>query len=404
MNAPKLPGETLRRFRPVALLLGLLAGFAILSWKGREVATFDWHAGFTRFHPLISPEAMYEPTVGEMAAIVRARCRPDQVLVIVGGNSILLGVGQPAEKMWTLRLQEALGDRYAVVNLAFRGAAPNDAGAVVAEALRTEFPRLIYVANCAPFQSASPVGQQTYEFALLDAAYKGLLLPWAPRDRVLWSYLRTTDYRDYRQMDLELGAKLDSWLYFRNLWNWWSFNHGFTFATSLLPHDPQAHWPRNRFKDEEDDFDAVPFEARFNPQVVATDLEIARLTTAAFYHAARDGSWTRDPVAFKNFMRGAREAFPDPLKPRTLLLVGRNSPYYTRQLGGEVRSRDERAIADTVSGLKSLGYDSIDTGGNFTVEDYGDRTHLTSSGGAKLALTVAPEIRLLAQKLKFVEP
>jgi hypothetical protein len=109
-------------------------------------------------------------------------------------------------------------------------------------------------------------------------------------------------------------------------------------------------------------------------------------------------------VGFKNFMRGAREAFPDPLKPRTLLLVGRNSPYYTRQLDSQVRSRDERAIADTVSGLKSLGYDSIDTGGNFTVEDYGDRTHLTSSGGAKLALTVAPEIRLLAQKLKFVEP
>ena len=41
---------------------------------------------------------------------------------------------------------------------------------------------------------------------------------------------------------------------------------------------------------------------------------------------------------------------------------------------------------------------------NFAVEDYGDRTHLTSSGGSKLALTVAPEIRLLAQKLKFVEP
>ena len=156
-------------FRPVTLLAGVALGLGLLAVAGRLVTRDDWHRDFHRFHPFIAPETLYQPTVAEMCAIIRARCRPGQILVVVGGNSVFQGVGQPVEKLWTRRLQERLGDRYAVVNLAFRGSAPTDAGALAAEALRAEFPHQIYLANVPPFKAASPGGTVEYFLMLLDA-------------------------------------------------------------------------------------------------------------------------------------------------------------------------------------------------------------------------------------------
>jgi hypothetical protein len=205
-------------------------------------------------------------------------------------------------------------------------------------------------------------------------------------------------------MDLEVGAKLDSWLYFHNFWNWISYNYHFTFGTNLMPHAPEAFWPRNRFEDRENDFDSIPFESRFTPQVVATDLGISQKFTSAFYKENADKSWARDADAYRYFLADARSEFPDPLKRRTLLVIGRNSPYYTRQLDPEIQARDDLAIADTMAGLESLGYGAVSYGRDFSDDDFGDRTHLTTSGGAKLAGVIAPAIAAMAQKLNYLQP
>src|SRR5258708_2232796 len=88
-------------WRPRWIFAGVALGLVVMAWLGRRATESDYHPRFTRFFPAISPEASYYPTIGEMSAIVRARCRRDQVLVIVGGNSVLHGVWQPAEVMWT---------------------------------------------------------------------------------------------------------------------------------------------------------------------------------------------------------------------------------------------------------------------------------------------------------------
>ena len=131
-DAPSASVRPFRVLRAGWFFAGLALGLAVLAWKGRQAVATDFHPDFVRFHPPISLEGNYFPTLGEMRAIVRARCRPDQVLVIVGGNSILQGVWQPAAQLWSRRLQERLGPRFCVVNFAFRGASPTDGGAVVA--------------------------------------------------------------------------------------------------------------------------------------------------------------------------------------------------------------------------------------------------------------------------------
>jgi hypothetical protein len=404
MSDPTTPPAPAPRpfFKPWTLLAGFVVGLALLAFAGRTVIKKDLHPGSVRFHPMIAPDSQYQPTMGEMRAFVRARCRPDQILVIVGGNSILLGVGQPADRVWTKRLQDLLGDRYAVVNLAFRGSSPTDGGAFVAESLRDEFPRQIYLANVAALQAADAIGIEAYRFIFFDAYYKNLLLPWAPRDQQFKDYLAEPATRTDR-FERRLGAQIDAVLHYRDFWNWWSATKFFTFATPFQPNPKLAYKPRSYFKDEENDYEGTPFEQRFTPTTVATDTIIARAYSAAGYAKDAAGVWQLAPAARDQFMGYAARAFPDALKPRTLMLISRNSPFYTQKFEPDLRARDDIAVRDTIAGFEKLGYAALDTGTHYTIEDFGDRTHLTSAGGAKLAAVVAPKIEALATRLGYLK-
>jgi hypothetical protein len=401
MSAPP-PSTAPRFFQPATLVAGVVLGLIVLAWAGRVLTGRDWHRDFFRFHPMIAPESMYQPTIGEMRAIVRARCRADQILVIVGGNSILQGVGQPVEKLWTRHLQELLGDRFCVVNLAFRGSSPTDGGSLVAESLRDEFPRQIYLANVPPFSAANPAGHLDYRFLLLDAYYKGWLLDFPARQTVIDDYLaHPKEYPAARE--LALGARLDAWLRFRDFWNWWSFTRFFTFPTSMAPTFKLAYQPRNKFPDREPDYELTPALDRFLNQYVDLETQITRNTSSPYYEKDAAGNWQPIGHAMKRFDEFASVAFPEKLKARTLIIVAANCPFYIRRLTPDERMRDEMAIRDTVTRWKTLGYGALDYGPGFVDADFGDRTHLTSSGGRKLAARAAPQIQQLAEKLGYLQ-
>lgn len=391
--SPSPPGP----FRPVSLLLGFALGFALLVALGHATVRRDFHPKFTRFHPHVAPETLYYPTVAEMASIVRTRCRPDQVLVIVGGNSILYGVGQPAEKMWTRRLQEMLGDRYVVINFAFRGAGPTDGGAVLAEVLRDEYPRMIYVTNTAPRLAADVLGGRDYRFLLLDAQRRGLLLPWPVRDQGLESDSVVAP-------EARLGARLNAWLHFNEFWNAWSVERFSTVPSTLLPTFASMTQPRGQARDTEGDYEMTPFNERFKPEFFAKDFEITQNYSERFYTRSPEGTWLARRASDEEFKGFADTAFPTPLRARTLVLISRNSPYYTNRLTAAERERDELAIRDSLSLWEASGYAALDTGRGFVPEDYGDRTHLTASGGLKLAQVTAPKVRALAAQLGYLKP
>lgn len=382
------------------MLIGLGLGFLGLSIAGRVVTHTDWHPGFVRFHPYITPETLYEPTIGELSAVIRANCRPDQILVVVGGNSILQGVGQPVDKLWSRRLQELLGDRYAVVNLAFRGSSMTDGGAVAAEALRHEFPRQIYLANVTPLGSATPAGSDPYRFMLFDAYYKGQLIDFPARDKGISEY--SGNPTTYPEIFFQiLSARVDAALRFRDFWTWWSANLFFTFPTDRSPDIRTAYKPRNAFPDTEPDFDNMPFTERFAERFAEAEMAITRGYTGIYYEKDSSGAWRWVPAQREGFQGLVRNAFPDELKPRTLVVLSRNSPYYTRQLTDDERARDELAVQDALAGWRDAGYSSLDYGSDFADTDYGDRTHLTASGGRKLAALVATEIEAMSERLGY---
>ena len=382
--------------RPWTMLAGFSVTLILLSWAGRRAAHDGFHEDFERFHIMIAPDSQYRPTVAEMQGVVRRNARPDQILVIVAGNSILLGVGQPVGAVWTERLQAQLGPDYAVVNLAFRGASPTTGGTIVAESLRDEYPRQIVIANLGATQQLEPLGTGDYRFIIHDAYYKGLLLPCEPRDAQLATLPRLAEDR--------LNARLDAWFYHNSLWNWFSIRHAFTFPVPMRPRLGQAFDARGTLPDRENDYDELPFRERFAPQFEARNLEIAAASSIDFFPRQVDGEWELATGNYERFLASAASAIPDVLKPHHLFVVGRDAPYYTQKLSPEIRARDDLAFALSVEGLESLGYAAVEYGRDFSATDYGDRTHLTKAGGARLAAEIAPHVRALAQKLGYTSP
>jgi hypothetical protein len=398
--SPEAPGLG---WSPRWFLVGLLAGLVACAIIARVVAARGYHREFTRFHVRISPEAQYYPTLEEMRGIVRSRCRPDQVLVIVGGNSIFHGVGQPAGKIWTQELQRQLGDGYMVINFAFRGALCTDGGAVLAEVLRDEFPRQIYIANIAPFIEPAPYGHEPYRYLFKDARHRGLLIREPRREKHVADFERATQSVAVRY-ETKGVRTLDQVLRFHDLWNWVGYNWLFTIPNPKTPDWPQAIWARKRLADEENDFDELmsPNE-RFGPATLAAEMAIVRGFTQLYYKKSAQGQWVLEEATKAQFMNVARLAFPDQLKARTLIMLSRNCPFYVRLLEPDEKLREELAYQDSVAAWQEAGYRSAQYGMDFLDSDYGDRTHLTVSGGVKLAGIVAAETRAMALKLGYIK-
>ena len=403
-DAPQIElSPRLRWFSPWFFVAGLVMGLGVLSWLGFKSGRTDYHPGFVRFFPAISLETNYYPTLNEMTAIVRSQCRPDQVLVIVGGNSILQGVWQPVSDLWSKHLQELLGDRYVVINLAFRGGSPTDGGAVVAEVLRKEYPRQVYIADEAPFVGIEPIAHEPYRYIFWQAYFRGLLIDTPARKRRV-SELRSTSGERRVVHEEAIKVWLDSAFHYNDLWNRVCFEKFCTVPSYLGDYVPAMLRPRRVFQDDEPDaYNPVSMAAKYPVSGLETEMKITRNATVLYYSKPEGGAWELSNAKLEEMAANYREAFPEELKPRTLILVGRGSPYYHRRLTEDEQARDDQGYKDAVAIWKDAGCVAMDYGQGFSDDDYGDRSHLSKTGGRKLAEAVAPQVQAIAEKLSYLK-
>ena len=394
-------------FIPKAFLVGLALGFALLTWAGYRAGKTNYHKDFVRFIQQDSPEGNYYPTVDELCAIVRERCRPDQTLVIVGGNSIFLGVWQPASDVWTNHLQEILGDKYCVLNFAFRGASPADCGAVVAEVLRKEFPRQIYVANETPLVAIDPIGSDTYRFMFWQAYFAGRMEPNAwRRGRVntfLYSIAEgTRPALRPDTVDIVGSNTLDSVVNFRNLWNRIGYTTVFTVPSLFAEAIPELLAPRMSYEDKEPDATDPVFLARRYPDSgIPAEMAIVRGRTSGKYVKQPNGTWLLTKQEADYYRQFIEHSFPQDLKPRTLIFLSQNSPHYRRLLTADEAARDDLSFGDSIRIGREAGIEEAEYGRDFNEDDFGDRTHLSKLGGAKLADFVAARVKDLSHRLGY---
>lgn len=402
------------------VLLGAVIGFGGLCVLGRRAAHEDYFPGFVRFMRWTAPDTKFYPTVGEMMSIVRTKAKPSQVLVIVGGNSVLRGVGQPPDKVWTKTLQANLGPGYAVVNLAFNGSGVTDGAAVAAEALRQEYPRQIYIANAAPTLPPAPDGTGVYRFVFWEAQAKGLLIDDPARNAAIVLSNKNPQVKNPPAgggeglQELRTREWLDHLFYFQDFWNKVAFVHFNSVWGAYSPGLKEFLRPRHSYADPEPDRTTFSLADRYIPanldaemiNVIGCSQYAYGVVDATGFHEQKDasGQWTLYAPSWDQFSAGIKGAMPPELKKRTLILMSRSSPYYIQKLKPDEQERDNLAYLHAVEMWKAGGYDSIDYGKDFTVDDYGDRTHLAPSGGFKLAALVADKIREMSRNLGYVSP
>jgi len=59
---------------------------------------------------------IFYPSLDNLIELVSHLASKQKILVLVGGDSVLLGVGQKKEELWTKELQRILGSEFAVIN------------------------------------------------------------------------------------------------------------------------------------------------------------------------------------------------------------------------------------------------------------------------------------------------
>jgi hypothetical protein len=410
------PSEIIRdwraNFAPRTVLAGALLGFAAMCGLGRYVARIDYHENFTRFTPWMSPDTKYYPTVNEMIAIVHHTIKPGQILVIIGGNSVIYGVGQPPGHVWSDILQKNLGSQYCVINFALRGAPPTNGGAVVAEALRKEYPRQIYIANLPPTQAVYPDGSPVYRFENYEAYYKGLLIDDPARNAEMKRSHTNREYylADQSVPELRIREFFDSLFYFQDLWNYVTFTKintvwGLYFPGVVGMQDPIRFLdPRKVYHDPEPDFLKMPMSSRYLDSTI--DVELLNVRGVSMYAFNKDaaGQWQLYAPLWDSFMQDIAGAFPQELKKRTLIVMGYNSPFYLSRLPLDEHERNDLSFKYAVKEWEKGGYSALAYGKDFTIDDAGDRTHLTWHGGQKLATVVAVKVREMSQELGYLKP
>jgi hypothetical protein len=162
--------------------------------------------------------------------------------------------------------------------------------------------------------------------------------------------------------------------------------------------------PRKVYHDPEPDFLKMPMSSRYLDSTI--DVELLNVRGVSMYAFNKDaaGQWQLYAPLWDSFMQDIAGAFPQELKKRTLIVMGYNSPFYLSRLPLDEHERNDLSFKYAVKEWEKGGYSALAYGKDFTIDDAGDRTHLTWHGGQKLATVVAVKVREMSQELGYLKP
>jgi hypothetical protein len=399
------PSGALARFLvPSAVFWGVVASFVNCVIGGYLAAHSNPYHDVERFHFFLQPTTLFYPTPSQFQQLAREKLDPSKVAVIVGGSSRLHGYGQRACGVWTRKLQELLGDHYQVLNFGFPAASTWEMGAVGAEILSQERPKVILIADCPPACPSNCPDGHAYRYFFWAAYYRGLLLADPQRKGQLKEtagFARVQEARIGGPTEaIKVRAWLDSWLYFSDLWNTCAYRWFCTVWTPKTARSPFR--PRRKFEDPE-----VPPTSLADCYPASLDEQHMRGLKAPLVDCCRkdaEGNWIQNPDSYTwlAFRKNVSACFPEQLHKQTLVIVAHWSPYYLNRLSDDERACVAEAGRISVKELEAIGYSAMENGPELSLADYAEGYHLSESGGAKLAKGVAAKIEDMALRLGYL--
>jgi len=388
---------------PFWVFSGIVVGFGLMVLAGRWLGKQNLFTDYQRSYIWISPDGYFYPSLNNLTHVVSHIAPKGKILVLVGGDSVLVGVGQRKEQVWTKELQRLLGPEFQVVNLAFRGAGPMEMGAVVAEVSSKKYSRLIYVAReDQPLLMGPPQGS-TYAYLFWQAQATGTLVKFTPRSEEIKKAFFGSDAK-LKGILIEacLRGYFDCWTHASDLWNYIGYNCDFTVFNPFIYPPERFFEARKKSNDEAyQDTEVPPIPERFKP-LKEKNMQIIRSIFQYCVERDAEGELRIKPAILDNFIRNARTAIPDEFKRRTLVLLSYNAPYLVHELSRDEYTAYEFVYDQGKSWLKKAGYHSILVDPDLIDQDFADGVHLTPSGGERMADNVAQEVRAMAIQLGYL--
>lgn len=361
----------LKTLRATAFILGLLLTLVSVSFLGDKSLQNPQFPGLKRFWMYQSPSTNFFPTARQLEAWSTQQISSTrQTVVIIGGGSVLMGVGQPVELSVSEQLQNILGGEYRVLNLASRGGATYGQGQYVATSLvkkgyNVKFIADVFINYVPPFQNNSP-----YEKTYWQSKYAGMLSPLGDVDKAIKVKIFS--------LDRILGF-LNEKLRYEELANYISYN--FLPLTQSLAIGDQSLRSLKTYPDIEPN---TPYEKRYlNPDWEKSQLEMVK-SNASNNYPDQD---------LKETALTAKIGFGRKNSPATLLVACKYNPRYVSQLTEEIKSNYFNNINRQLVFYNFYGLQARNTCDDFSDRDYSDGTHLSVEGAQKLAKVLSEWIK-----------
>ncbi len=381
------PGQFLL---PMPFFIGIILGFATFCVMGANCARINPFVEFHRFHYFICQYSSFYPTINEMMALAIADLKDDQTLVVVGGDSVFNGMGQSVEELWTRKLQEKLGDKFHVVNMAIHGTTTFEGAYCVAEALIRKAKRVIFVTNTQPAQTAPIEGYQLASICF-SAIQRDLLYPLDVRKYLIEKDIESFRIgpNDMRLKELDLGSRLDAFINAYDLWHLIGYRNFFTIWDKET--HPRFWRPRKDFPEKE----VVKVEnALSDENRIARAQELKDRAKSLL----QDGQHTEKPGAWDVFDEMIKRATPQGVRQYMLVVLPRWNPVVLNELSIPERENDRATFAIAAQKWMAKGYNALVFGDDMKPEDYCDSNHFSDLGGEKLAQEVAIAVKVIAVK------
>jgi hypothetical protein len=370
---------------PKTFLISVVAGFAAAAALGGLSTHGKMFSEFRRFHQFIGSDSFFNPTALQVRRLLDG-IPADRIVVIVGGSSRFNGVGQTPAGLWSGALQERLGPRYHVINLALRAGGISQFGAHAAEMLLRAAKPVILLGDIHVTETFQPLGESPlYRYFYHDAAARGLLLDWPPRTAAI-AELRRSGPEQSAIDEGRLRASLNAAFNFDELWTYIAYHHGFWGGWHPVLAYRQPFAPRSTFPDPEQ---SVPLGGYYSHYTI----ENAMVYLRQFARPLPDSHWSA--------LGASLDPMPDLLRAHLIAVAIRQSPYYTDRFLAAERAGYEANYRRFVDTLRDAGVRSIDVGEGWVSTDYADMVHVSELGGRKFAETVAPLVRQLASDLGY---
>lgn len=360
-----------------AFTIGMLFSFIGLSLCGWLFTEKNIFKNFQRFHRNITSETQFYPTPRIMTALVNSQIEPNKITVIISGSSKFRGAGQSLHDLWSIRLQEQLGDNFKVINLAQNGGRVAGIGLYMAEFLAKKGIKVIFVVDVGHFSIAVRDDGPNYPGFFLDGENRGYWTHFPERlDRI------KTSLNSEILLENLIKVNLNQFIYFNDFWNAFGYLHFFTVLTPQTFKSPFS--PRINAEDKDDIVSCNP-ELGYNRDLDGM-LNIMRTYSVDFKNGSEFDPLTDFTV-------------PDSIKKLTIFSVGKFSPYYIKKISLKEKENYLRLVKNAALRYQELGIQTFIP--SYPSNNYCDLQHFSAEGAKKLSHDFAYVIKSKAKVLGY---